>query len=658
MSDIGSLLAVDISARIGKLEREMKRATATTTREFSRIEQRSQQASARLESHMAKAGAAVRQSLSGLNKAFLGGLAAGGFAGITTAVQHLVQSTAQIGDEARRAGVGIEAFQEWKHVAEQARIPTDSMVDALKELNIRADEFATTGKGSAAEAFARLGLTPEEVQQRIKDPSAFMLELIERTRRLGDTAAGVRVFDELFGGTGGERLVALLSRSQEELRGTIQQARDLGLVLSEDLVRDAAELDRKFNLVATTVGTALKTAIVEAATALDDFLSKFQALEDRSNRALDGRLRELGLQTIELERQRILAETTIARGDGGVFDVEGALARGDLERIKEEAAAIAAEEVKILAILDGRKPATPSPTAPVAPVPLPAGRATAPRDAYAEMLANAREFIAAQELEQAALNKTASEAARLRYEHDLLNQVTRAGLDLSPAQRAEIGQLAAQMATAEQATRSLTDAQAASVEAGQFLGAGLSDAFSDIILGASSAEDAIKGMTAQLARAAIQAALMGTGPFGGMVGGKGLFSGLRLASGGEVRGPGTGTSDSIPALLSNGEHVIRASEARKHRALLEAINAGRVGRFADGGAVGAIAPLAAAAVASGPAISISAPITVAGSAGTPTQNQDLADRMARELRNTMRGIAAEEFAKQLRPGNVGNNRTR
>ena len=36
-----------------------------------------------------------------------------------------------------------------------------------------------------------------------------------------------------------------------------------------------------------------------------------------------------------------------------------------------------------------------------------------------------------------------------------------------------------------------------------------------------------------------------------------------FATGGLIRGPGTGTSDSIPALLSNGEYVIRAAAVRK-----------------------------------------------------------------------------------------------
>ena len=50
--------------------------------------------------------------------------------------------------------------------------------------------------------------------------------------------------------------------------------------------------------------------------------------------------------------------------------------------------------------------------------------------------------------------------------------------------------------------------------------------------------------------------------------------GLNLATGGYVRGPGSSTSDSIPANLSNGEFVVNAAATRKNRALLEAINSG------------------------------------------------------------------------------------
>ena len=60
---------------------------------------------------------------------------------------------------------------------------------------------------------------------------------------------------------------------------------------------------------------------------------------------------------------------------------------------------------------------------------------------------------------------------------------------------------------------------------------------------------------------------------------------LTVNTGGSVSGPGSGTSDSIPALLSNGEYVIRASQASKYGSLLDNINNGTQG-FAAGGLVG------------------------------------------------------------------------
>jgi hypothetical protein len=55
-------------------------------------------------------------------------------------------------------------------------------------------------------------------------------------------------------------------------------------------------------------------------------------------------------------------------------------------------------------------------------------------------------------------------------------------------------------------------------------------------------------------------------------------------SGGKINGPGTGTSDSIPALLSDGEYVVNARSVDKYGVgLFESLNAQR---FADGGYLG------------------------------------------------------------------------
>ncbi len=83
----------------------------------------------------------------------------------------------------------------------------------------------------------------------------------------------------------------------------------------------------------------------------------------------------------------------------------------------------------------------------------------------------------------------------------------------------------------------------------------------------------------------------GTGQGGGFLGNifSGLFGGgVEAATGGLVHGPGTSTSDSIPAWLSDGEFVIRAASVTPETLpMLDAINRGAVvPRFAGGGQVG------------------------------------------------------------------------
>jgi hypothetical protein len=61
----------------------------------------------------------------------------------------------------------------------------------------------------------------------------------------------------------------------------------------------------------------------------------------------------------------------------------------------------------------------------------------------------------------------------------------------------------------------------------------------------------------------------------------------KKAKGGYITGPGTSRSDSIPAMLSNGEYVLNAAAVNAigvHR--LDQMNKGYLPKFADGGLVG------------------------------------------------------------------------
>lgn len=120
-----------------------------------------------------------------------------------------------------------------------------------------------------------------------------------------------------------------------------------------------------------------------------------------------------------------------------------------------------------------------------------------------------------------------------------------------------------------------------------------SGGIADWITGAKSFGEAmsnvLKNLIAQLIQAAIYATIVAacTGGGGGFAARWSTAFGKGLAGGGLISGPGSGTSDSIPAMLSNGEYVINAEAVdRIGLPILNGLNSGRLDGFATGGYIG------------------------------------------------------------------------
>src|SRR5690606_17264320 len=103
----------------------------------------------------------------------------------------------------------------------------------------------------------------DQLKAKLKDPSALMVEIIGRLQHL-DQAARIRITDELFGGTGGEQFLHLLDQGAAGIQRTIIEANRLGLVMDQELIGKAQELDRKFSELTARLDTFFKRSIVGA----------------------------------------------------------------------------------------------------------------------------------------------------------------------------------------------------------------------------------------------------------------------------------------------------------------------------------------------------------------------------------------------------------
>ncbi|MGB6119094.1 MAG: hypothetical protein WBF87_12820 [Mesorhizobium sp.] len=446
------------------------------------------------------------------------------------------------------------------------------------------------------------------------------------------------------------------------------------------MITRAAEVDRQFQIVATTVGTALKSAIIDAATALQDFIDRFNGFEARRDASLDEDLASLGRERLDIETK--IAEIR-SRGDGtagdGIlgtsFGDSGALgAIADHERRME---AIASEEAMILDVLESRRKLreAPAPTsAPVIPSPVTTTPAT-PSPARSASRSNSTSEI---ERERQAVTSLIAELERelsligaSDVEREISNRLRQAGASATADQQARITTLITAIRAEEAAQRSASEAKQ---EFAQLAEGAISGFAQDLMNGASAGEafkNMINRLAAQLVDLAVQMMII-----------RPLMSMFGFSGGGFVDGAGGGFKGMIgydsggytghggkyePAgIVHKGEYVVsKAAVGKIGVANLEAMHQRALSGFADGGYVGdAIAKASnlgntvSAGGYSAQTISISAPITVNGSAGTPEQNADLAKQMSKQIEATMRGVVADEMRRQTRPGNFANRRGR
>lgn len=583
----GPKLNVNVGANVDDFEKKFERIKKRADRDLGQMERRGKQFSDKFSKDITGGLTKIEDALATFGKGFAAGILGAGVGGIASAVTEMTKSFADLGREAKTANLDVEDFQRWRYVADQNRIGVDGLIDGFKELSLRASEYVSTaGKsGSAADAFRQLGLSPQEVQERIKDPSKFMLELIDRIQRLKNTAQGVQLTDELFGGQGGEQFVRLIDQGREGITGTLNEAEKMGAVFDANFIAKADEVDRAFNRLATTMGVAVKGAIVEAAGALQAFLSSWTAMENKTLSGVDAELAQLAQRKAQLQSQAGGTEDYILGFIGKdaateIGNIDSKMA--DLQKRKDELTGVKLDTIEI------GQPYTPL----AAPK---SGKSDAEKAREKAAKAAERERKAVQDL-IADLQFEASLVGKTALEKEKMTAVRQAGTAATAAEKAQIESLVESTYKANEAF----DKQKAQLEELRDAGRDFAGTLVDGLLEGESATEVLSSALKQLASRILNSGLdqlFGIGGGGGLL--SGLFGGSQMSKvlGGAVglfdQGGYTGAGGKYqPAgVVHKGEYVFDADSVRKAGgpAALEAMRRGLKG-YANGGAVGMTTP--------------------------------------------------------------------
>jgi len=195
----------------------------------------------------------AEQSVKGVTKVMAGlvTIAASVATAVTGAAYAMVNDFANTATEldqlTKRLNVNAEAFQATAYAAKSYGIEQDQLADGMKELSMRAGEFALTGEGSFKDVASQLGLTRKQVKSYGNDVNG-LFDLV-RDKLAGIQNQGQRQFlaDALFGGgladVGGE----FFSQTSASIAELQKQARESGLVISQDTLDMSREYTREMD---------------------------------------------------------------------------------------------------------------------------------------------------------------------------------------------------------------------------------------------------------------------------------------------------------------------------------------------------------------------------------------------------------------------------
>jgi phage-related protein len=181
----------------------------------------------------------------------------GGLAKIATKAAAV---TDRIDKLSQRLGLSRKAFQEWEFAMSQNGVTMESVQAGMKVMVQKLDDLEK-GVGIGVEAFDKLGLKWEDLEGMNQEE--VFAKIIEKFNEMPDGINKANLAQEIFSRSGQEML-PILNQSVESVEALKQEARDLGLVLSDEAVDAGVQftdtmdkLKRSFGAAFTTIGTDL-----------------------------------------------------------------------------------------------------------------------------------------------------------------------------------------------------------------------------------------------------------------------------------------------------------------------------------------------------------------------------------------------------------------
>jgi hypothetical protein len=204
--------------------------------------------------------------------------------------KEIASTTMEIQRQANIIGMDVVAFQKWQYAAKMSDVNAGELSIGIKLLS-KNMEAASKGSGEAARYFEAMGISVKNSSGDLRPLNDVMLDVMDKFASWEDGPRKIAIALQLFGRSG-QQLIPLLNQGKEGFEKFSQEAENLGIILSPNLIKKGSEAEDIFKRLEsqfTATKLSLAPLVLESTRAINSILSDFNRLDKwlKENKATD-----------------------------------------------------------------------------------------------------------------------------------------------------------------------------------------------------------------------------------------------------------------------------------------------------------------------------------------------------------------------------------
>jgi hypothetical protein len=226
--------------------------TASFETNTKRASKEAERAAREMEAHFKRAGVVIGAALAAAATA------------VTALVAKSIKSAGDLNEMAQKVGSSAKELSTLQFAAQQSGVAIEALQTGMVKLAKNAADVAKNGVGPAADAFAALGISVKDQEGALKNSDVLLKEVAEQLSQYEDGANKTALAVAVFGKAGAD-MIPMLNEGATGIAALQEQARQLGLELSNETAQQAEEFGDKvaaLGMVAQGLGNAIMEQVL------------------------------------------------------------------------------------------------------------------------------------------------------------------------------------------------------------------------------------------------------------------------------------------------------------------------------------------------------------------------------------------------------------